>query len=136
MSSLSRRCRSRYPPHYLFRPLLPDIVYSSPPPASSCVKSEPKLAAKLKLTPSGYLKRLYYDALVYHKPSLACLIELVGVDRLMFGTDNPFFPPPSAIPEQQMWPSTAGNYDAMAWLPAQDRELILNGNAKKILGIK
>ncbi len=51
------------------------------------------LQNKLKLKPSEYLKKLYYDAVIYHTPAMKMVHELVGCDTMMFGTDHPFFPP-------------------------------------------
>ena len=46
---------------------------------------------KLPHAPSYYLKRHYYDtALSYARSSLACTLELAGVDHLVFGTDHPY----------------------------------------------
>ena len=51
---------------------------------------------KLKHAPSEYMKKLYFDAISYDPKILQALINLVGPDRVMFGTDNPFFPPVGA----------------------------------------
>ena len=40
--------------------------------------------------PSHYMKRLFYDTMVFQPLYLRHLIEIVGVDRLMLGTDYPF----------------------------------------------
>jgi predicted TIM-barrel fold metal-dependent hydrolase len=46
---------------------------------------------KLPYPPSHYLKRHYYDtALSYAPSSLRCTLDLVGVDRVVFGTDFPY----------------------------------------------
>jgi aminocarboxymuconate-semialdehyde decarboxylase len=39
--------------------------------------------------PDWYLKRLYYDTISYHPPALRMLVETVGADRVVFGTDYP-----------------------------------------------
>ena len=36
--------------------------------------------------PSAYLRRFYYDCIVYTEPALRFLIDTVGVDRVVFGT--------------------------------------------------
>lgn len=41
-------------------------------------------------TPSAYLRQLYYDTLVYSPENLAHLVDQVGADRLVLGTDYPF----------------------------------------------
>jgi aminocarboxymuconate-semialdehyde decarboxylase len=40
--------------------------------------------------PSTYLRRLWYDALVYTPTALRHLVEAVGIDRVMLGSDYPF----------------------------------------------
>jgi aminocarboxymuconate-semialdehyde decarboxylase len=40
--------------------------------------------------PSEYLQQLYYDTLVYSPANLRHLIDTVGADRLVLGTDYPF----------------------------------------------
>jgi len=40
--------------------------------------------------PSAYLRKLWYDALVYTPAALRHLVEAVGVDRIMLGSDYPF----------------------------------------------
>jgi predicted TIM-barrel fold metal-dependent hydrolase len=40
--------------------------------------------------PSWYLRRMWFDALVYTAPALRFLAESVGVDRVTLGTDYPF----------------------------------------------
>lgn len=41
-------------------------------------------------TPSAYLRRIRYDALVYTPSALRHLIEAVGADRVSIGGDYPF----------------------------------------------
>lgn len=45
--------------------------------------------------PSTYLKRIYYDSIIYQADGLQSLINLAGADRVMFGTD---YPHPADIP--------------------------------------
>ena len=40
--------------------------------------------------PSAYLRRFYYDCIVYTEPALRFLIDTVGVARVVFGTDWPY----------------------------------------------
>ena len=40
--------------------------------------------------PSSYLRRIWYDALVYTPEALRHLVESVGADRVMLGSDYPF----------------------------------------------
>ncbi len=40
--------------------------------------------------PSDYLRRFYYDTILYHPAAICFLRDLVGADRLLLGTDYPF----------------------------------------------
>jgi aminocarboxymuconate-semialdehyde decarboxylase len=40
--------------------------------------------------PSSYLKRIYFDAIVYDQKTLEFLIGQVGVERVLYGSDYPF----------------------------------------------
>ena len=46
--------------------------------------------AQAKNPPSGYLKNLYFDTLVYDVDTLEYLKAKVGADKLMLGTDYPY----------------------------------------------
>lgn len=48
--------------------------------------------------PDHYLRRFYYDTIVYRPEALDYLIRLVGADRILFGTDYPFqMEPPNPL---------------------------------------
>lgn len=98
----------------------------------SCVAHDPAVRDRLELEPSAYLKRFYFDAIAYHPPALQCLLSLVGRDRVVFGTDHPFFPPAG---DEEDWTSTLTNYAAMADLDADTQTAILHGNAAKLLDL-
>lgn len=79
----------------------------------------------------------YFDAIAYNTPSLQSLITQVGEDRIMFGTDNPFFPPPNADDVcKEEWPSTNKVYATMAPFSSDIRNKILRENAQNLLNIK
>ncbi len=42
--------------------------------------------------PSAYLDRFHYDSILHHGPALRYLRDLVGVERMLLGTDAPFPP--------------------------------------------
>ncbi len=94
------------------------------------------VANRLQQAPSDYLKQMYFDAISYGTPALQSLIAQVGEDRIMFGTDNPFFPPVGASDvTTEMWPSAVKVLDTIDELSPVTRQKILSGNAKAILGI-
>lgn len=102
----------------------------------SCVEHDHLMYNKLLHPPSTYLKRMYFDAISYGKPSLNLLIDTVGVDRIMFGTDNPFFPPlHSQDIFSDKWPSTLKVYKGFEHLSLEDANKICSGNAKSILSL-
>ncbi|KAI8914198.1 hypothetical protein EDD86DRAFT_81259 [Gorgonomyces haynaldii] len=101
----------------------------------SCVEHDAHVQHRLQKKPSEYLKNLYYDAVAYHAPGLQCAIDLVGKDRFMFGTDNPFFPP---LQGSGVWESVETNRRAIHKVSQskEDRDNILGGNAARILNLK
>lgn len=52
-------------------------------------KERPWTVRNIKKLPSEYLKSFYYDSCVYGPEILASLIRVVGVDRIVLGTDYP-----------------------------------------------
>lgn len=52
------------------------------------VREEPKV--RLDRPPSEYLRRFYFDSITHHDAALAWLVELVGADRVVLGSDLPF----------------------------------------------
>ena len=72
--------------------------------------------------PSGYLRRFYYDTLVQFPPALAYLVNLVGEERVVLGSDHPFWlgdPEPVRIVRE-------------AGLPASAQTAILGDNAARL----
>jgi aminocarboxymuconate-semialdehyde decarboxylase len=106
----------------------------------SCVEHDWAVCDRLKHAPSEYLKRFYYDAISYGDPALDCLVKLVGHDRIMFGTDNPFFAP-LAVPHDQLtesdvvWPSTQKVRDCVIGLGDDAAKKVLSENATRILNL-
>ncbi|MGH8913255.1 MAG: amidohydrolase family protein [Acidimicrobiia bacterium] len=76
--------------------------------------------------PSVYMRRLYYDTMVFQPLYLRHLVEIVGVDRVMLGTDFPF---------------DMGDSDPIALINAtegltdHDRAAISGGNAARLFAI-
>jgi aminocarboxymuconate-semialdehyde decarboxylase len=94
--------------------------------ADNCYVRSPQGCKTMAKTPSAYLKDLYYDTLVYSPENLAYLIEQVGADRLVLGTDYPF-PIGSQDP--------VGDALAVKGLSDAQIEAILSGNVVKLLEI-
>ncbi|TKA29150.1 hypothetical protein B0A50_03660 [Salinomyces thailandicus] len=77
---------------------------------------------------------IYLDAVIYGEAGLKAAVDTSGAERLMFGTDHPFFPPLDEGEDEwlsvklnsQAVRSTFGNNTKIA-------EAIMGGNAKQIL---
>ncbi|MFT4267745.1 MAG: amidohydrolase family protein [Xenophilus sp.] len=83
-------------------------------------------ARGMRAAPRDYLRRLWFDTLVYEPEVLRHLIEVVGASQLVIGTDYPF---------------DMGHYDphgllaAVPGLSREDAERILGRNAAELLGL-
>ena len=76
--------------------------------------------------PSAYLNRFYYDCLTHSEQALRYLIDSVGIDRVVFGTDWPF---DMAIDWPVSWVL------GLESLTQDEKEAILHKNLEKLLGI-
>jgi aminocarboxymuconate-semialdehyde decarboxylase len=104
----------------------------------ACVAGDFHSPVRLRHEPSSYLRSLYFDAIGYQAPTLALLISLVGVDRIMFGTDHPFFPPHVANAELDgtEWHSPKVHRAVLHELGPDAEAAILCDNAMAILGVE
>jgi aminocarboxymuconate-semialdehyde decarboxylase len=96
-----------------------DLAYAAPRH-----EANPACRAHISKPPSQYLRQLYYDTVVASSASLRFLIDLVGPDRVMFGTDFPY-----EIGDAE----GAIALPVLADVPAMEREKILGENAREIL---
>ena len=55
---------------------------------------------------------VWLDAVTYSTPGVKSAVDVVGVDRVMFGTDHPFFPPLDKT-VMQKWDSVSTNVQAI-----------------------
>ncbi len=76
--------------------------------------------------PSRYLSRFYYDCIVYTEQSLRFLIDSVGIERVVFGTDWPY-------DMAQDWPVSW--LLSMESLTQDEKDAILWKNLENLLGI-
>jgi len=76
--------------------------------------------------PSTYLKTFFYDTVNFDPGALRLAIDFAGADHVLAGSD---------------YPHQIGSLERMLesiselGLPARDREGILGGNAKRLLGL-
>ena len=103
----------------------------------ACVAGDAHSPVRLEHEPGWYLRKLYFDAIGYQVPSLRLLISLVGHERIMFGTDHPFFPPhvPNADLDSTEWHSPATHRAVLGELGSPIETAILRGNAVAALNI-
>jgi predicted TIM-barrel fold metal-dependent hydrolase len=75
--------------------------------------------------PSAYLRRMWFDSLVYTPQALRHLVEAVGADRVVLGSDYPF----------DMGVLDPVDRLAAAGLAPADEQAIRGGNAFGLLGL-
>jgi aminocarboxymuconate-semialdehyde decarboxylase len=73
--------------------------------------------------PSSYLDRFYYDTVTFTERNLRFLIDVVGVDRVVFGTD---YPAPMRLEDPVRLIEGLGS------LSGDERERLLRGTAAQI----
>ena len=84
--------------------------------------TRPECRADGAALPSGYLRRFHYDTLVQSAPALAYLVKVVGEDRVLLGSDHPFWlgdPEPLRVVHE-------------AGLSSDAQAAILGGNATRL----
>lgn len=89
------------------------------------VRTEPK--AKINKPPSEYIKLLYFDTITHWEPALEFLVDTVGADRVVVGSDYPFDMGPAE--PVRFVEDAAGISDA-------DKAQILRGNAMELLKLE
>jgi aminocarboxymuconate-semialdehyde decarboxylase len=89
-------------------------------------KVRPEARVHIQQPPSTYQRRLYYDCVVGSEAALRFLIDQVGVDRVVLGSDWPFV----------AWdPSPVGWVQGLATLTREEKDQILWQNLEKLLGV-
>jgi aminocarboxymuconate-semialdehyde decarboxylase len=74
--------------------------------------------------PSTYMRQFWYDSIVYDEKTLAFLIESVGIDRVLYGSDYPF-----------RLGDMAGILARVDALPDDRRDAIRGGNARQLFDL-
>jgi aminocarboxymuconate-semialdehyde decarboxylase len=81
-------------------------------------------ARKNPAPPSTYLRRFWYDSIVYDQATLDFLVARVGADRVLYGSDYPF-----SIGDMK---GVLARVDA---LPAEQRDAVRSGNAARLFDL-
>jgi aminocarboxymuconate-semialdehyde decarboxylase len=81
--------------------------------------------ADLKTRPGEWIDRVYYDTIAFHPATLRFLIDMVGADRVMMGSDYPF---------DDGDDDPVGSVGRVDGLSAPERSAILGGTASRLLG--
>lgn len=101
------------------------------------LKAEGKLGKGRKTVWEILKKNIYLDAVIYGDIGLKAAIQASGEDRVLFGTDHPFFPPLGE--EGGKWASVETNYEGITAALGSQTEganAALGGNAVRILNLK
>ncbi|KAL9943286.1 hypothetical protein ACHAO3_006420 [Verticillium nonalfalfae] len=84
-------------------------------------------------------EQIYLDAVIYSEVGLkAAIAASGGADRLLFGTDHPFFPP-LGTDEQGTWESVTWNAEAVSnavGKSSEEADGIMGGNAIRLLRLE
>jgi aminocarboxymuconate-semialdehyde decarboxylase len=83
-------------------------------------------AQTIATPPSTYQRRLYYDTVTGNEAALRFLLDQVGADRVVLGSDWPFVP----------WhPSPVAWLGSLTSVTAEEKEKILHRNLETLLGL-
>ena len=80
----------------------------------------------LSKPPSEYVKKLYFDTIVFTEHQLRYLIETWGAEHIVMGTDYPY---------DMAETDPVGHVNSVKGLSEADRARVLGGNAAELLGI-
>ncbi len=87
---------------------------------------QPQARSRLKESPEQSLKRFYFDTVTHDPNLLRALVDYVGSDRVLLGSDYPF----------DMGVSRPAEMVKALELPVEDEANILGGNAARLLGLE
>ena len=128
---------------------------------ASCIDHDPIVASRLAHDARYYLGRIYFDAVAYGAEELGFVSDVIGraaaysarpssasasksapankrqlgSQRMLFGTDHPFFPP---LSETDKWKSVVENLEAIdgveGWSQTE-KDGVMGGNALTLFGL-
>jgi len=80
----------------------------------------------LERAPSEYVNRFWYDSCTYTESTLRYLLDVVGSDRVVLGTD---YPAPMMEADPVRW------INGMTRLSAEEKDGVLSANPARLLGV-
>jgi predicted TIM-barrel fold metal-dependent hydrolase len=78
------------------------------------------------------LRHLYFDTVLYNQESIELLIKVVGVDRVLFGSDKPANGSVKDPATGRALNDISPMLEAIDWLTPEDRHAIYEGNARRV----
>lgn len=129
---------------------------------ASCIDHDPLVSSRLSHDARFYLGKLYYDAVSYGSEELGFVSDVIGraskfvsqkssagnskglemkerrkegSERMLFGTDHPFFPP---LGKEDKWKSVVENLEAVDGVDGwgeEEKEGVRGGNALRLFGL-
>jgi len=90
----------------------------------TCFNAYPECKVHIQESPSIFLKRVWMDSIIYDNDVLMSALAFSGIEKMMLGTDHPH-----QIGDIQHAVKRIRDLD----IPEADKELILGGNAEKLL---
>lgn len=81
---------------------------------------------KIKAPPSAYLRRFYYDTITHHPGIMRALVDLVGAERVVLGSD---------YDQDMSYERPVDFVDTIPGLTPRERNLILKDNAARLLNL-
>ncbi|KAG6821547.1 hypothetical protein H0H93_000056 [Arthromyces matolae] len=122
---------------------------------ASCIHHDPVVTSRLKHDARYYLGKLYFDAVAYGPEELGFVSDVIarsnryqaegsdtgsgdrslGSQRMLFGTDHPFFPPLNAT---EKWRSVVENLEAITTVRGwntEDKDGVRGGNALALFNL-
>jgi len=90
-------------------------------------RARPDTRTVIKRKPSSYLEKFYFDTITHDPQMVRRLIDRFGPDHVILGTDYPY---------DMADDDPLGTIAEIKRLPKADRELVVGGNAARLLKIK
>lgn len=90
-------------------------------------KATPVYSSPASGSPGSYLRHLFFDSCTFTEATLRFLIDAVGSDRVVFGTDAPT---PMVLTDGVRW------IEGLKSVTPEEKQAILHENAAKLFGVE